>query len=226
MTEPIEYRAFISCSHEDAIWAKWLHRWLENFRSDNQLIGRDLRGTIHKTLRPIFRDPGNLGHVRSSQQTLAALEASQTLILICSPASARSSYVAEQIRIFKSRHPERLVIPLIVDGKPNDRELECFPPTLKFKLDVDGKITDEPSEVQAVDAREDGETLALAKIVAGMLGVSSDEVFQKSQRGFRTIKREGRRRAMIEHFKKDVKFAIKCSLAAGIVTLIGVIGVV
>src|SRR5262245_66156190 len=113
MTEPIEYRAFISCSHEDAIWAKWLHRWLESFRSDDQLIGRDLGGTIHKTLRPIFRDPGNLGlDIRSSQQPLAALEASQTLIVICSPASARSNYVAEQVRIVKSRHPERLVIPL------------------------------------------------------------------------------------------------------------------
>lgn len=33
------------------------------------------------------------------------------------------------------------MIPLIVDGKPGDLELECFPPSLKFKLDTDGKIS-------------------------------------------------------------------------------------
>ena len=102
-------------------------------------------------------------------------------------------------------------IPLIVDGKPGDPELECFPPTLKFKLDADGKITDEPSEVQAADAREegDGEALALAKIVAGLLGVSADEVFRRSERGFRSVKREGRRQARIARIKDGIKFGIE-----------------
>ena len=50
----LQYRAFISYSHADAGWAKWLHRWLEGFRGDKDLIGRDATGTIHKTLRPIF----------------------------------------------------------------------------------------------------------------------------------------------------------------------------
>ena len=119
--------------------------------------------------------------------------------------------MAEQIRLFKSRHPERPVIPLIVDGKPDDLELECFPPTLKFKLDADGKITDEPSEVQAADAREegDGESLALAKIVAGILGVSADEVFRRSERGFRSVKREGRRQTRIARIKDGIKFGIE-----------------
>ena len=55
-TVTLEYRAFIAYSHSDARWAKWLHRWLEAFRVDRDLFGRDATGTIHKTLRPIFRD--------------------------------------------------------------------------------------------------------------------------------------------------------------------------
>ena len=129
--------------------------------------------------RPAFGGQHSL-----SDQTLAALDASAALIVICSRASAKSAYVNEEIRLFKSRHPERPVIPLIVGGKPGDPELECFPPALKFKLDADGKITGEPVELLAADAREegDGKTLALAKVVAGLLRVSSDDIFRRAER--------------------------------------------
>ena len=42
MAEPLafKYRAFISYSHADTPWAKWLHRALENFRIDKDLAGR------------------------------------------------------------------------------------------------------------------------------------------------------------------------------------------
>ena len=138
----LKYRAFISYSHADTAWAKWLHRGLESFRIDKDLVGRETEtGTIPKTLHPIFRDRDDFtaGHTLT-EQTLAALDASAALIVICSPAAAKSHYVNEEIRLFKSRHPERPVIPLIVDGKPGDPELECFPPALKFKLDAKGRI--------------------------------------------------------------------------------------
>ena len=46
------------------------------------------------------------------------------------------------------------------------------------------KITDEPVELLAADAREegDGKHLALAKVVAGLLGVSSDDIFRRAER--------------------------------------------
>jgi hypothetical protein len=59
MAEPaaFKYRAFISYSHADTSWAKWLHRGLESFRIDTDLVGRETAtGTIPKMLRPIFRD--------------------------------------------------------------------------------------------------------------------------------------------------------------------------
>jgi len=188
MAEPaaLKYRAFISYSHVDTSWAKWLHRGLEGFRIDKDLVGRETAlGAIPKTLRPIFRDRDDFtaGHTLT-EQTLAALDASHVLIVICSPASAKSHYVNEEIRLFKSRHPQRLVIPLIVAGKPGDAQLECFPSSLRYRLDSAGQITEEPAELLAADAREDGDgrNLALAKVVAGLLDVSSDEVFRRAER--------------------------------------------
>jgi TIR domain-containing protein len=131
MGEPValKYRAFISYSHADANWAKWLHRALEGFRIDKDLVGRETAtGAIPKALRPIFRDRDEFTAGQTlSDQTLAALDASHALIVICSPPAANSRYVNEEIRLFKSRHPEQPVIPLIVEGKPGDPEPECFP---------------------------------------------------------------------------------------------------
>ena len=186
MAKPLElkYRAFISYSHADTNWAKWLHRALETFIIDKDLVGRETAtGPIPKALRPVFRDRDEFtaGHVLTGQ-TLAALDASHALILICSSASAKSHYVNEEVRLFKSRHPERPVVPFIVAGKPGDTNLECFPPALRFKLDAEGQITDEPVELLAADAREegDGKSLALAKTVAGFLGVSSDDIYRRA----------------------------------------------
>src|SRR5262249_4925115 len=145
MSEPVElkYRAFLSYSHADTGWAKWLHAKLEAFRIDKDLVGRGTAtGQIPKTLRPIFRDRDDFtaGHTLTDQ-TLAALDASAALIVICSPDAAKSRYVNEEIRTFKSQHPKRPVVPLIVAGSPGDNELECFPPALKFRLDGKGRIT-------------------------------------------------------------------------------------
>ena len=86
---------------------------------------------------------------------------------------AKSQYVNGEVGSSSRATPTGPVIPLIVDGKPGDPELECFPPALKFELDADGTITSEPDELLAADAREegDGKNLALAKVVAGLLGL-------------------------------------------------------
>jgi formylglycine-generating enzyme required for sulfatase activity len=199
MSAPVEfrYRAFISYSHADTDWAKWLHRGLESFRIDKELVGRSTAtGTIPPALRPIFRDRDDFtaGHTLN-EQTLAALDASAALIVLCSPASAKSHYVNEEIRLFKSRHATRPVIPLIVDGKPDDAELECFPSALKFKIDAKGRVTKKSVEVLAADARNDGDgkDLALAKVIAGLLGLSSDDVFRRAERERRAATRRRRR---------------------------------
>ncbi len=193
-----KYRAFISYSHADTSWAKWLHRALEGFTIDKDLVGprdgdrHDPQGAPPHLPRPRRLHRGPYAH-RPDARRARCLAA---LIVICSPAAAKSHYVNEEIRLFKSRHPDRPVVPLIVAGKPGDAELECFPPALKFKLDAKGRISKRKVELLAADAREegDGKQLALAKVVAGLLGVSSDDIFRRAERERR---RKGRVRNAI-----------------------------
>jgi len=202
-----KYRAFLSYSHADTRWARWLHRRLEGFRL-RELAGRQgLRGAVPPGLAPIFRDREEFtaGH-SLSDQTLSALDASEALIVLCSPAAAVSRYVNEEIRLFKSRLPRRLIVPVIADGKPGDPELECFPPALRFKVGVDGVVTGEREpDTIAADLREtgDGSELALAKTVAALVGLPPDQVYQRAER-------ERRR-----------QLRIRAAVAAGFVLLSG-----
>src|SRR5499427_2675174 len=171
----IRYHAFLSYSHADAAWAKWLHTALEAFRIEKDLIGRTTPlGPVPKTLRPIFRDREDFsgGHALTDA-TVAALDASTALIVLCSSVAASRPAVNEEVRLFRSRHPERPVIPVIVDGTAPDN----FPPALRFELAADGSVTDRPVTILGPDLREaaDGKNLGLAKIVAGLTGLSPDD---------------------------------------------------
>ena len=54
---PLKYCAFLSYSHRDKAWGKWLHAALEGYRIDKDLVGRVTPiGPVPRTLRPIFRD--------------------------------------------------------------------------------------------------------------------------------------------------------------------------
>jgi hypothetical protein len=187
-----KYRAFLSYSHRDTDWAKWLHRALEGYRIDKDLVGRETpHGRVPKTLRPIFRDREDFSAGHSlTDQTLGVLEASQFLIVICSPNAARSQYVNEEIRRFKAMGRAATVIPLIVDGEPGDPQRECFPPAVRFKLGAGGELTDEREEPIAADARRqgDGKEIAKQKVVAGLLGVGLDEIIRRAERARRRRK--------------------------------------
>ena len=105
-TVPFKYRAFLSYSHRDTRWAKWLHGALEGYRIDKELVGRaTAQGPIPKALRPIFRDRNDFttGH-SLNEETLAALDASAALIVLCSPAAVASRYV--EVALFRERHPQ------------------------------------------------------------------------------------------------------------------------
>jgi tetratricopeptide (TPR) repeat protein len=88
--------------------------------------------------------------------------------------------VNEEVRLFRWRHPERPVIPVIVDGTAPDN----FPPALRFEIASDGTLTDRPVTILGPDLREqgDGRSLGLSKIVAGLTGVSTDEIVRRAER--------------------------------------------
>jgi hypothetical protein len=80
----IRYRAFMSYSHRDTAWAKWLHKALESYRIDKDLVGRETAvGPVPRTLRPIFRDREDFsgGHTLTAA-TVAALDASAALLVL------------------------------------------------------------------------------------------------------------------------------------------------
>ena len=89
---PFKYRAFLSYSHRDTSVAKRVHGWLEGFRVDKDLIGRETStGPIPKQLRPIFRDRHDFDAGGTlAAQTVVALDNSAALILIASPAARRA----------------------------------------------------------------------------------------------------------------------------------------
>ena len=189
MATPFQYRAFLSYSHRDTAWGKWLHGALEGHRIDKDLVGRATSaGVVPKALRPIFRDREDFSAGHSlTEQTRSALETSQFLVVICSPNAARSPYVNEEIRRYKALGRGDRVIPIIVDGEPGDPERDCFPPALRFKVGPDGALTDEREEPIAADARPqgDGKDVAVLKLVAGLLGVGLDEIVRRAERARR-----------------------------------------
>ena len=190
---PLPYRAFLSYSHADTPMARRLHGWLEGFHIDRDLVGRMTAvGPIPRALRPVFRDREEFpAGAALAGQTVAALEGSAALVLLCTPASARSHHVNEEVRLWKSRHPDRPLIPIIADGQPGHPERECFPPALRFEVGPDGMVTDRQTEILAADLREtgDGERLAVAKVVARLIGLGTDEVFRRAERAQRQRQR-------------------------------------
>lgn len=185
-TVALKYRAFLSYSHKDSATAKRVHSRLEAFNIDKDIVGRETPlGPIPKTLRPVFRDRHDFSAGGGlAGQTSEALDASAALIVIASPDAALSKHVDEEVRLFKSRHPERPVIPLIAERALGDVENSCFPPALRFEVTADGAVTETPTHPLAADLREsgDGRELALAKVVARLIGLAPDEVFRRATR--------------------------------------------
>jgi tetratricopeptide (TPR) repeat protein len=190
----IKYRAFLSYSHRDVRWAKWLHGRLEGFRFDKDLIGRETPlGPVPNTLRPIFRDREDFSGGHSlTEATVAALDASAALLVLCSAVAATRPAVNEEVRLFRFRHPERPVIPVIIEGKAD----ESFPPALRFELAANGSVTDRPITILGPDLQEaaDGRDLGLAKIIAGLTGLSPDDIYRRAERARR---RQNRIRAVV-----------------------------
>ncbi len=197
LTQPLDpeykYWAFISYSHRDKKWGDWLHKGIETYRVPAELVGKPtLRGhSVPKRLFPVFRDREELpvsSNLGDNLQT--ALRQSRYLIVICSPNSAASEWVNEEVRYFKSLGREDWVLCLIADGEPNASDKpncglpECFPYFIRHKAQPGEDGTPTRTEPIAADVRsdKDGKGNALLKLVAGILGVDYDNLKQRDKR--------------------------------------------
>lgn len=179
---PFRYCAFISYRHADKAWGDWLHRALETYRVPLALVGTEgAGGTVPPRVRPVFRDREELAAAHDlGAEINEALRDSASLVVICSPRSARSKWVNEEILTFKRLGRADRIFPIVVAGEPNaaDPAEECFPPALKYELGTDGTLSDRLAEPLAADARDqaDGKENAKLKLIAGMLGVAYDQL--------------------------------------------------
>jgi WD40 repeat protein len=200
----VKYWAFISYSHTDKEWGDWLHKALETYRVPSRLVGKTSRdGTIPSRIFPVFRDREELPVSSDLGTNISeALRESRYLIVVCSPRSARSRWVGEEIKAFKSLGREDRILALIVDGEPNaadgkpgfSPEDECFHEALRYRWSESGEATAIPTEPIAADAREgkDGRNNAKLKLLAGLLAVNYDDLKQRDhERRLRRARRIG-----------------------------------
>ena len=182
------YYAFISYNHRDSKQAKWIQEELENFKFPTTLK-KDYGSRIPDSLRPIFRDATDLNAGVLEENLKRELLDSRFLIVVCSPESAQSEWVNKEVDFFIQNGREDQIIPLIVAGKPDaaDEKEQCFVPALRNLK----------KEILGISIPELGAEKALVKVVAKMLSLKFDQLWQRHERQKRRAKRIKRSLAFI-----------------------------
>lgn len=172
-TSHYSYYAFISYSHKDIKSAKWLQNALEKFKFPTK-VKKDYGSRIPDNIRPIFRDETDLnGGVLEKNLERELLE-SRFLLVVCSPNSAKSEWVNKEVEFFINTGREDQIIPLIIEGKPDtDNEAEqCFVPALRNL----------GNEILGISLPALGLDKAIVKVVAQMLNLKFDNLWQRHER--------------------------------------------
>lgn len=163
-----EYFAFISYKSEDTEWAIWVQHELEHYHLPTSYNGRT---DVRQELRPVFRDMDELSAGNLPEQIKQALEDSQNLIVICSPQAASSPWVNQEVETFISLGRTDRIFPFVVEG---DSPKEFFPPAL---LDLPRS-----EERLGGNVSKNGRDAAFVKVVAGMLGVGFDSLWNRYEK--------------------------------------------
>ena len=170
------YSAFLSYSHADAHLAQKLHSRLETYRLPRAVAHADKPGIAPRRLGPVFRDREEFPAAQDlSEAVKAALSNSDSLVVLCSPHSRNSQWVAREIELFRQVAPGRPILAAILHGDP----AEVFPPPLL-----------ETGEPLAADLRKegDGQKLGFLKVVAGIAVVPLNQLVQRdAQRQARRV---------------------------------------
>ena len=184
--------AFISYNHKDVKWAKWLRRKLEWYRLPSE-IHNEFEDSRY--IRPVFRDRDELDSGVLGEELRQRLENSKFLIVICSPNSAQSEWVSDEVRAFIEMGRLEYIIPFIIDGFPQtyvdaaacEQPLmgECFPKSLRL-----WNTTHVKDSLLGISVTDDGETnkqKSFIRIVSRLLGVSFDTLWQRHKREMRKL---------------------------------------
>jgi tetratricopeptide (TPR) repeat protein len=182
MTAESKYRAFLSYSHKDRKVAGRLHRELERYRVPNHLSDSGNSEQV-RNLRPIFRDRDELSSGIALHEVIEnALNDSDSLIVVCSPAALDSKWVNDEIQAFQRLGKGNRIFCFIIAGTPLiGDEQECFPEALRHPVGIDGQLLENPDEPIAANASGGKGEWRHAKLmlIAGLLGVGLDRLLQR-----------------------------------------------
>jgi hypothetical protein len=199
------YRSFISYSQKDRVWGRRLQSWLETYRVPIGVVAAIGGG---QRLGRFFRDEAEMPAASSIAEVVReAIETAESLIVVCSPRSAQSQWVAAEIDHFRSANPDAEIFAVIIDGRPNsgDPTTECFPLALRRG----GGAGEMPIEPVGVDVRVDSKARICARLAAGLLQVDFDDLWQRDRR--RSERRQ--RRAILALSVVSVVFALLAGTA-------------
>lgn len=182
--------AFISYNHKDVKWAKWLRRKLEWYRLPSEIHNEF---DDSRYLRPIFRDRDELDSGVLGDELRKHLENSKYLIVICSPNSATSEWVSNEVQAFIDMGRLEYIIPFVVEGAPQTYSNadavksalmgECFPYALRlWNLQ---HPQDAPLGIAVTDDGGRDKQKAFIRVVSRMLDVSFDTLWQRHKREIR-----------------------------------------
>lgn len=171
-SQTFEYYAFISYNHKDAKQAKQLQRQLEHYHLPSAL--RRERPDLPKRITPVFLDCSDLVARSSLFDSLQdKLDASGYLIVLCSPNSATSSWVNDEVEYFISTGRKDQIIPLIISGKPHaaNPAQGCYPPALASLPNRE--------ELLGISVRDYGRRGAFLRVIATLLDLKLDQVIAR-----------------------------------------------
>lgn len=181
MNHGYKYLAFISYKREDEKWAKWLQHKLEHYKLPTSI--RKTNPSLPERVRPVFKDTTDLAGGVLEKAIKEALQSSKYLIVICSPRAAQSHWVCKEVQEFIDSGREEFIIPFIVDGEPNSKDLnkECFPESLRALIGE--------KELLGININENGRDAASIKVVARMFNIQFDKLWQRYQREYKKRRR-------------------------------------
>jgi len=167
MPEPrvYRYKAFITYAHQNVAFARWLRKNIENYTIPGEVrnkypnLSNDLRSSI-------FLDEEILSSKESLSRTLKeGMDDAESMIVLCSPRTLLSKRIEDEIGYFRSKHKERKIIALLIDGKADN----VIPRT----LDTDGE-----SPLLIDISQPKTRKKAFLELIASLLGVDMDDLWQ------------------------------------------------
>ncbi len=178
--EKYRYFAFISYNSKDVEWGKRLQRKLESYRLPSTLCSK--HNLEKRPIKPVFFAPTDIQPGGLTAELQERLKAARHLIVICSPNSAKSQWVAKEIEFFHSLGRSSNIHFFIVAGEPHsgNPDTECFNPVID-KLGI--------PEILGANVNEKvyrwpwlNKERAYVQLVTKLLGIEFDSIWQRHKR--------------------------------------------